>query len=715
MDLVNVIIPGNDVNYNNYNVDNSLESLDKNIKRYEDVYQNSNFGNSGKEAEIKLVISQIFKKFVFNYILIALDKIKNVSFKSCVSTFNIQSVKFIENNHIYRLYDEEKYCALLVSLVIYNNELNEFFKLLLQNTKLYNKDAFLLKEKVNILASTEKISSFNFSNIDNTTFSEFKKFIHKKVAFGNEKDFESKEKHPKILINKVDTNSDSFLKSPVKLNFNMLQSGVTNNQKMNMNIYSNLSLNFNNIVSKGNPETSNNLFNPFSEKDNSFILNFIRDDNLGFIDFKDDKIPEETKDKFKDIEEEKELLEKDNIHKIYYHNTKDIEHQNFVNNHNKHYKKFNENQSIEDKFIVNKVKDIAEVINSNYFTNIFYKNDSNDKTKNDLINRQKNPYKFLNSYNNPDLNKIGNSNSDIININTKNLFCAYEEMKRESYFNAKIKIIRKFEINRFTLNDIVQMGNTQIKLTNSIIYFLNYYYKKEKFFLFPTKLITDTPVSIYEQNFQCYICFCPFEFVLGIPKDKIYWCSYLARYVCKDCISDEYSIIPAFVLKSWDFNKYSISKFGRDIIKQWENKPIIHIKSKNEVIKLSSLLKQAITTKRKIHKIFDIMTCEKVEEIIKEILGKYDYLVFKENYFSLDDLCGINDFSTIAKFYDFFRLLEKHVKQDCQKCFVKGECCFICNKDSLMIYNVENTRYCPKCKIICHKKCSQMHSCFIFK
>lgn len=78
------------------------------------------------------------------------------------------------------------------------------------------------------------------------------------------------------------------------------------------------------------------------------------------------------------------------------------------------------------------------------------------------------------------------------------------------------------------------------------------------------------------------------------------------------------------------------------------------------------MLKQAIVIKRKIHKIFDIMKCSKPDEIAYQILGEYNYLVLKENLFSLKDLCEIYDGTFILKIKDFMFKLENHIKNECQ-------------------------------------------------
>ena len=188
------------------------------------------------------------------------------------------------------------------------------------------------------------------------------------------------------------------------------------------------------------------------------------------------------------------------------------------------------------------------------------------------------------------------------------------------------------------------------------------------------------------------------------------------RYVCEDCISEEYSIIPAFILKNWNFKKYSISKKAKELLNNWYISPIIHIKSNDSTLKISFRLRQAIILKRKLHKIFDLMKCENTEKFVIDTMKEYKYLVVKQNFFSMKDLCDINDYSLIYKLQGYFDLFEDHILKSCEICNYKGGNCIVCaNNDVLFAYDFENVFYCDDCKAIYHKNCCSFHPCIINK
>lgn len=86
----------------------------------------------------------------------------------------------------------------------------------------------------------------------------------------------------------------------------------------------------------------------------------------------------------------------------------------------------------------------------------------------------------------------------------------------------------------------------------------------------------------------------------------------------------------------------------------------------DNALKKSFRLRQAVILKRKLHKIFDMMKCYNAENFILETLKEYKYFVLKQNFFSMKDLCEINDYSLIYKLQDFFNLFQKHILKDCQ-------------------------------------------------
>ena len=123
--------------------------------------------------------------------------------------------------------------------------------------------------------------------------------------------------------------------------------------------------------------------------------------------------------------------------------------------------------------------------------------------------------------------------------------------------------------NKYNKNDVLIYKRKKSQITNSRLLYLNNFYKKAKYFKFRYNKEKEPTITLKEQNYQCFICYKKFSTFLGFPLESIFWCSYFLRFVCKDCISNECSIIPQFILNKWCFDKFTISKKAKKIIESW--------------------------------------------------------------------------------------------------------------------------------------------------
>lgn len=71
-------------------------------------------------------------------------------------------------------------------------------------------------------------------------------------------------------------------------------------------------------------------------------------------------------------------------------------------------------------------------------------------------------------------------------------------------FDKYFRINKKIEKDKFTKKDIIYYNNTQIKMTNSIVFYLNNFYKKKDFFVFDTRLTNERPITVNKSYFDYY-------------------------------------------------------------------------------------------------------------------------------------------------------------------------------------------------------------------
>ena len=258
--------------------------------------------------------------------------------------------------------------------------------------------------------------------------------------------------------------------------------------------------------------------------------------------------------------------------------------------------------------------------------------------------------------------------------------------------------------NNYKKNDKFIYNKKEKKISNSLLLYINYFYKKAKYYKFFVRNANEQSISLKQQNYQCFICYKKFSTFLGFPTEPIFWCSYFMRYVCKNCIANDYSIIPQLILNEWCFDKCSISKRALNFIKLWYDKPIIYLKKQDELLK--NIPESVLKLKNELRKIFNYMKCEDVFNFLEKNIPDFKYIVLKEYIFSLKDLIEIHNRTFIKKLKNVKNIFIKHLKEECLLCKYEGHICLICqNEERIYFYDSKKVIYCKKCKNCFHRDC----------
>ena len=335
------------------------------------------------------------------------------------------------------------------------------------------------------------------------------------------------------------------------------------------------------------------------------------------------------------------------------------------------------------------------------------------KYKTHSINRDNVFYTFNNKNDNI-FYMIDNNRIDInIDLSISNISEISSGSQLELKLNPKIskflptdnlyEIKEKKEYNQ---NDKLIYNKKKSNISNCMLLYLKKYYKKTSYHKFYKHNLHNKPITLKQQNYQCYICYKKFSMFFNIPLEQIFWCSYYMRFVCKDCIDNEFSIIPYFILKKWCFEKFSISKSAKNILLKWYNQPIIYFKKNEEILYKIRQLAKIIEIKKVINNIIDTMKCKNRIKIIEDILGEYEYIALKENLFSMKDLVEIYNDIFYNKMLEFKNKFVRHISGECSDCKYEGEFCEKCRRNEIIyFYDFKKILYCKKCRKCFHIKC----------
>lgn len=374
----------------------------------------------------------------------------------------------------------------------------------------------------------------------------------------------------------------------------------------------------------------------------------------------------------------------------------------------------------EKDFIYEKNNDFLLQIFNNFYTfvpNIENKNINNDEDKK-IIEKKSSDENNNNKNNNisfGNFNSIDEKNSED-ELNSSKFSGDGVKVNQELILNPKISSFlptdKLYEVTEkksangvYSKKDKLIYKKKKRRISNSLLLYLNNFYKKTPYHKFYKHNLHNRPISLKDQNYQCYICLKKFSIFLDIPTEPIFWCSYYMRFICKNCIDDEYFIIPYFILEKWCFEKFPISKRAKAILLKWYDKPIIYFKKKDKILKVPQLSK-VIEVKRAINNIVDRMKCDKINNFVKDTLGEYEYIALKEYLFSMRDLVEINKKTFLKKIKEFKAKFVEHISGECPPCKFDGEICTGCGFDEkIFFYDTDNVLYCKICKKSYHKRC----------
>lgn len=73
---------------------------------------------------------------------------------------------------------------------------------------------------------------------------------------------------------------------------------------------------------------------------------------------------------------------------------------------------------------------------------------------------------------------------------------------------------------------------------------------------------------------------------LGFPDyiKRLRYCEYLGKYFCQCCHENAQMVIPSRVLRKWDFSKYYVSNFSKDLLIKIWNDPLFNVQDINSAL-----------------------------------------------------------------------------------------------------------------------------------
>ncbi|XP_030642459.1 uncharacterized protein rubcnl [Chanos chanos] len=215
---------------------------------------------------------------------------------------------------------------------------------------------------------------------------------------------------------------------------------------------------------------------------------------------------------------------------------------------------------------------------------------------------------------------------------------------------------------------------------------------------------------VSSQHFLCAGCGTEIE-----PRyiKRLRYCNYLGKYFCDSCHGGLESMIPGRILTRWDFRRYRVCHFSRQLLDSIWEEPLFKLTSvaKNlysqarELEQFRDLQEQLISIKKLLEK------CRFSHEVLSEFQQLPDHLTQELHLFSMDDLVRVKRGHLVPIAKALVRSGTAHV-ENCELCQARGFICEFCRrKEVLFPFQRDTCTRCTDCKACFHISCFKNKLC----
>ncbi|NXA31231.1 RUBIC protein, partial [Eudromia elegans] len=218
-------------------------------------------------------------------------------------------------------------------------------------------------------------------------------------------------------------------------------------------------------------------------------------------------------------------------------------------------------------------------------------------------------------------------------------------------------------------------------------------------------------VAVAKQNYRCAGC--------GIRTDPDYikrlrYCEYLGKYFCQCCHENAQTVIPSRILRKWDFSKYYVSNFSKDLLSKIWSDPLFNVQDINAALyrKVKSLNQVWLLRIQLFHMKNMFKTCRLAKDLLDSFDAVPGHLTEDLHLYSLSDLSATKKGDLVPRLTELLKAGSLHV-QKCMLCQAKGFICEFCqNEDDIIFpFELSKCKTCEECKACYHKSCFKSSHC----
>ncbi|KAM4046878.1 protein associated with UVRAG as autophagy enhancer isoform 2-T2 [Anomaloglossus baeobatrachus] len=217
-------------------------------------------------------------------------------------------------------------------------------------------------------------------------------------------------------------------------------------------------------------------------------------------------------------------------------------------------------------------------------------------------------------------------------------------------------------------------------------------------------------VVVASQNYLCAGCGTKVE---QRYTSRLRYCDYLGKYFCDCCHHYSESSIPGRILSKWNFSKYYVSNFSKNVVDKIWDSHTFNVQSENPALykKVKDLNRVQEVQQQLIHIRRLVTTCRFADGIIKAFEDVPSHLTEELHLFTLADLFNVKQKTLLPNLRELLALAIAHV-EECELCKAKGFFCEFCrHSDVIFPFQTDICRRCEDCKMCYHKECFKTNDC----
>nr|XP_057929159.1 run domain Beclin-1-interacting and cysteine-rich domain-containing protein isoform X1 [Doryrhamphus excisus] len=217
-------------------------------------------------------------------------------------------------------------------------------------------------------------------------------------------------------------------------------------------------------------------------------------------------------------------------------------------------------------------------------------------------------------------------------------------------------------------------------------------------------------IIVAKQNYRCAGC--------GTRVDPDYikrlrYCEYIGRYFCQCCHENAQAVVPGRILMKWDFGKYYVSNFARDLLSKIAGDPLFNPNDINSGLyrKVKALESVRVLRTQLFHMKNLFKTCRFAKEVLEHLDSLPGHLTEDLHLFSLNDLTSVRSGELAPRMKELLKRGTMHVA-GCVLCQAKGFVCEFCGneKDIIFPFQLSKCQRCEECHACYHRACFKASS-----